>query len=145
MDETRPYRTWLRGGGEIIDIIEIPPPTDKRTFSISAAMQMFEDPRTVSGYQIELFETPTDQVIADNPLGRYALLASLQDTLLSLGAGARTLVSGRIGRTPVLEFQITKSEERALVDNRLGIARHDVTPVSRGAPLMSILNAMKLR
>jgi len=117
-----------------IEAIEITLPENKRSFSTAVAMQMFDDPRTVSGYQIELFETPGDSVIADDPLGRYALRSSLQKMLLGLGAGARTFFASEIGRSPVLEFQLTSSTANALVDNRLGIARRDVKPAVVSAP-----------
>jgi subtilase family protein len=116
-----------------IDSIEIAPVYEKRGFSTAAAMQMFEDPRTVSGYHVELFETPTQDVIADDPLGRFALLNSLQRMLLGFGSGARTFLATKVGRTPVLEFQLTRGDEPALVDNRLGLARRDVAPIQRAS------------
>ena len=133
----KPYQAPSPARSEVgaIESIEIASPANKRSFSTAAAMQMFDDPRTVSGYQIELFETPGDSVIADDPLGRFALRNSLQKMLLGLGAGARTLFSSEIGRTPVLEFQLTSGAANALVDNRLGLARRDVTPVAAPAPV----------
>jgi len=92
-----------------------------------AAIQMFEDPRTVSGYQIELFETPGDSVISDDPLGRFELRNSLRELLPGLGDGARTPISGEIGRTTVLELQLTRDTASALIDNRLGLVRRDAT------------------
>jgi hypothetical protein len=118
-----------------IETIAIAPAADKRSFSTAEAMRMLQDPRTVSGYQIELFETPTENVIADDPLGRYALRQSLQQTLLDLGPGARTYIATKIGRTPILEIQLTTSDTEALVDNRLGIAKRDVVPLVRGGPV----------
>lgn len=115
--------------------IEIAPVTSKRIFSTAAAMQMFSDPRTVSGYHIELFETPPRDVIADDPLGHGALLNSLQKILLGFGPGTRTLLATKLGRTPVLEFQLTRSDEPALVDNRLGLAGRDVTAIARSGPV----------
>ncbi|MEO9877512.1 MAG: S8 family peptidase [Anderseniella sp.] len=133
----KPYKAPTPARSEVgaIETIEIAPPANKRNFSTAAAMQLFDDPRTVSGYQVELFETPGDNVIADDPLGRFALLSSLQDMLLGLGTGARTLFASEIGRTPVLEFQLTNSSANASVDNRLGIAGRDVTPLSAPAPV----------
>jgi len=118
-----------------IDTIEVAPISEKRNFSTAAAMQMFEDPSTVSGYYVELFETPTQNVIADDPLGRFALLNSLQNMLLSFGPGARTFLATKVGRTPVLEFQLTKGKDAALVDNRLGLGRRDVAPIARSGPV----------
>lgn len=133
----KPYRAPTPARSEVgaIESIEIAPPANKRSFSTAAAMQMFQDPRTVSGYHIELFETPGDSVIADDPLGRIALRNSLQELLLGLGAGARTFFASEIGRTPVLEFQLTSSPTNALVDNQLGLAGRDVTAVAIAAPV----------
>lgn len=132
----RAYKAPTSARSEVgaIETIEIASPTNKRSFSTAAAMQMFEDPRTVSGYHVELFETPSDSVIADDPLGRYALRNSLQEILVGLGAGARTLFATKVGRTPVLEFQLTSSKANALVDNRLGLSGRDVTPISQTNP-----------
>ena len=118
-----------------IETVEIAPPANKRSFSTAAAMQMFDDHRTVSGYQVELFETPGDSVIADDPLGRFALRDSLQKLLLGLGTGARTLLSSEIGRTTVLEIQLTSSIADAVLDNRLGLAQRDVTPIAALDPV----------
>ena len=133
----KPYSAPTPARSEVgaIETIEIAPIANKRSFSTAAAMQMFEDPRTVSGYQIELFETPTENVIADDPLGRYALRNSLQEILLELGPGARTFLSTTVGRTPVLEFQLTRDSAHAVMDNRLGLARRDVTPITRASPV----------
>lgn len=133
----KPYKAPTPARSEVgaIDTIEIAPPSNKRSFSTAAAMQMFDDPRTVSGYHIELFETPGDSVIADDPLGRFALRNSLQELLLGLGAGARTFLGSEIGRTPVLEIQLTSNSNDALVDNRLGVAGRDVTSVTSSAPV----------
>ena len=133
----KPYKAPTPARSEVgaIESIEIAPPSSKRSFSTAAAMQMFEDPRTVSGYHIELFETPVESVIADDPLGRFALRNSLQELLLGLGAGARTFFASEIGRTPVLEFQLTSSSSNALVDNRLGLAGRDVTSTAIAAPV----------
>lgn len=133
----KPYPATTAARSEVgaINSIEIAPVAEKRNFSTAAAMQMFSDPRTVSGYHIELFETPAQNVIADDPLGHGALLNSLQKTLLSFGPGTRTLLATKVGRTPVLEFQLTRGDEPALVDNRLGIAGRDVTVITRSGPV----------
>ncbi|WP_386630488.1 S8 family peptidase [Sulfitobacter geojensis] len=130
-----PATSIARSEAGAIDSIEIAPVSGKRHFSTSAAMQMFEDPRTVSGYHVELFETPARNVIADDPLGYGALLTSLQKILLSFGSGARTLLASKVGRTPVLEFQLTRGDEPALVDNRLGLSGRDVSSIARGGPV----------
>jgi hypothetical protein len=69
---------------DAVESIEIAPLEQKRTFSTAAAMATLEDPRSVSGYQIELFETPGDRVIADDPIGRNTLRSTLEALLLSL-------------------------------------------------------------
>ena len=124
----RPYKATTRARSEVgaIEAIDIAPPEDKRRFSTAAALQMLRDPYTVSGYHVELFETPSDQVIADDPLGRLALRRSLEQVLLSLGAGARTFLAPDVGRTPVLELQLTKSEDPPLIENRLRLASTDL-------------------
>ena len=133
----KPYKAPTLARSEVgaIESMEIAPTSNKRSFSTTAAMQMFEDPRTVSGYHIELFETPSDSVIADDPLGRLELRTSLQNLLLGLGTGARTCYSSEIGRTPVLEFQLTSSSANALVDNRHGIVGRNVTAIASASPV----------
>lgn len=113
-----------------IETIEIAPAEDKRSFATAAAMQMFRDPTTVSGYQIDLFEGLESQAIASDATGRTELFRSLERLLVSFGPGARTLLSVRIGRMPVLEFQLTDSDTPAIVDNRLGLVRTDIVPAS---------------
>lgn len=86
-----PYKAPSTARAEVgaIESIAIAPPEQKRAFSTSAALAALADPRAVSGYQVELFETPSDRVIADDPLGRIALRRSLEQLLLSLDLGAR--------------------------------------------------------
>jgi hypothetical protein len=132
-----PYKapTIKRAEVGAIESIEIAPPEQKRTFSTAAAMSLFDDPHTVSGYQIELFETPDDRVIADDPTGRIVLRRTLENLLLSFGRGARIYVASEIGRTPVLEVQLTRSDEAAMVDNYLGLTRADVVPLPTPAQI----------
>lgn len=118
-----------------VESIEIAPVANKRDFSTASAMKLLSDPRTVSGYHVELFETPSRNVIADDPLGQSALLISLQEIFLGFGPGSRALLATKLGRTPVLEFQLTHSDEPALIDNRLGLSGRDVTTVARGGPI----------
>lgn len=120
----KPYKAPTRKRSEVgaIETFEIAPPETKRSFSTSAALSMLRSPQTVSGYSIELFETPADAVIADDPLGRGDLRKSLETVLLSLGPGARTYLAPPIGRTPVLELQLTVSDEPPLIENRVGLA-----------------------
>jgi Subtilase family len=130
------YSNPSRARSEVgaIETVSIAPAADKRTFSTSAGIQMMKDPRTASGYRVELFETPTDNVIADDPLGQRALLKSLEKNLLELGPGTRTILATKIGRTPVLEIQLTKSKKPAVVDNRLGLATRDISPLALSGP-----------
>jgi hypothetical protein len=122
-----PYKAPTAARAEVgaIDTIEITPPEEKRTFSTAAAMSMLADPRTVSGYHIELFETPSAPEIADDPRGGNELRRSLEQLVLSFGEGTRAYFSAVIGRTPVLEMQLTSGAERALIDNRVGIVGGD--------------------
>jgi hypothetical protein len=125
-DDT-PYKAPSAARAEVgaIDTIEITPPEEKRTFSTAAAMSMLADPRTVSGYHIELFETPSEPAIADDPRGGNELRRSLEQVVLSFGEGTRAYFTAVIGRTPVLEMQLTSGGERALIDNRVGIVGGD--------------------
>jgi hypothetical protein len=127
--------TLARAEVGAIESIEIAPPEQKRTFSTAAAIASLKDPRAVSGYQIELFETPDDRVIADDPVGRIILQRTLEQLLLSLGRGARSYLTSEIGRTPVLEVQLTRSERAAVVDNRSGILRSEAIPLATPAQL----------
>ncbi|GAA0304874.1 S8 family peptidase [Rhodovulum strictum] len=125
--DSKPYKAPTIARAEVgaIETIEIAPPEQKRAFSTAAALAALEDPRVVSGYQVELFETPSDRVIADDPLGRIALRRSLERLLLSLGMGARSYLAFEVGRTPVLEVQLTTQPVDALIDNRAGVAGSD--------------------
>ncbi|MFK3888831.1 S8 family peptidase [Sphingomonas sp. NPDC079357] len=115
-----PYKAPTAARAEVgaVETIEIAPPEQKRGFSVSAALAALDDPRAVSGYSIELFNAPVDPVIADDPVGRGQLLRSLEGLFLGLGLGARAFVHRSIGRTPVLELQLTRDTRPALIDNR---------------------------
>lgn len=125
--DNEPYKAPTIARAEVgaIESIEIAPPEQKRAFSTAAALAAIDDPRAVSGYQVELFETPSERVIADDPLGRIALRRSLERLLLSLGLGARSYLAFEVGRTPVLEVQLTTQPVEALIDNRAGVAGSD--------------------
>lgn len=125
--DNQPYKAPTVARAEVgaIESIEIAPPEQKRAFSTAAALAALDDPRAVSGYQVELFETPSERVIADDPLGRFALRRSLERLLLSLGMGARSYLAFEVGRTPVLEVQLTTQPVDALIDNREGVAGSD--------------------
>lgn len=127
--DNEPYKapSTARAEAGAIESIEIAPPSQKRAFSISAAMAAFDDPRVVSGYHVELFETPDDRFIADDPIGRIALRRSLEGLLASFGRGARSYVTSAVGRTPVLELQLTTGAHPALIDNLSGLSHGDVS------------------
>jgi hypothetical protein len=125
--DNEPYKAPTIARAEVgaIETIEIAPAEQKRSFSTAVALAAFDDPRVVSGYQVELFETPSERVIADDPLGRIALRRSIERLLLSLGLGARSYLAFELGRTPVLEVQLTTQPVEALIDNRTGVAGSD--------------------
>ncbi|MBK8200471.1 MAG: S8 family peptidase [Acidobacteria bacterium] len=123
-----PAPTVRRAEVGAIESISIVAPSEKRNFSTSAAMDMFADPSTVSGYQIDLFEALEPEEIAADATGRTELYRSLVKLLVSFGPGTRTLLSMRLARMPVLEFQLTQSDAEAIVDNRLGLVRTDIAP-----------------
>jgi hypothetical protein len=129
-EDGEPYKAPTQARAEVgaIETLVIAPPEGKRGFATAAAIAAFADPRTVSGYHVELFETPDDHVIARDPLGQAALQRSLARLLLSFGQGARSYVASAIGRTPVLEVQLTRAEHPALLDNRAGLGVTDVVP-----------------
>jgi hypothetical protein len=115
----RTYRTTSRLRSEVgaIERIEIVPPAGKRTFAAAAGLQSLLGPTAFPGYLIELFEVPTLDTIASDRWGRRELFNSLFRTLLNLGNGARSLLLPAIGRTPILELQLTRSAATAaLVD-----------------------------
>lgn len=126
IDDT-PYKAPTAARAEVgaIDTFEITPPEEKRNFSTAAAISMLADPRTVSGYHIELFETPSAPEIADDPRGGNELRRSLEQVVLSFGDGTRAYFSAVVGRTPVIEMQLTSGAERALIDNRVGLVGGD--------------------
>lgn len=131
-----PYKAPTPARSEVgaIETIEIAPPERKRSFSISAALAALDDPRAVSGYQIELFHAPADPVIADDPIGRGALLRSFEGLLIGLGSGARAFVHRSIGRTPVLELQLTTDAQPALIDNRSSPAGGEIAAALPATP-----------
>lgn len=132
-----------------IESLEVASPEQKRSFSTAAAIAALDDPRVASGYQVELFETPVARVIADDPTGRIALRRSLEQLLLSLGRGARSYLAFELGRTPVLEVQLTVGGAEALIDSRASLARTEIPQTA--APLVdrnpdrheAVLNALQ--
>ena len=105
------YKDPSRARSEVgaIKSIEITSPIDKRAFSAMEAVQVLKDSKTVSGYLIELFETPSISGFADDELRK-----SLKSMLMGLGPGARTLPLLRSGRVTILELRLTRSDEDAI-------------------------------
>jgi hypothetical protein len=115
----RRYRTTSRLRSEVgaLERIEIVAPAGKRTFAATAGLQSLLGPTAFPGYLIELFEVPALDTIASDRWGRRELFNSLFRTLLNLGNGARSLLLPAVGRTPILELQLTRSAATAaLVD-----------------------------
>lgn len=128
--DNKPYKAPSAARAEVgaIETIEIAPPAQKRSFSVAAALAALDDPRAVSGYQVELFHSPADPVIADDPIGRTRLLRTFERLLSNLGEGARSYIQRPIGRTPVLELQLTSGSQPALIDNRSSPVGGEITP-----------------
>lgn len=128
--EGKPRRTTTRMRCEVgaIETIEVLSPADKREFSASAAVQAFLDPHAFPGYHIELFEVPDLREVAADRWGRKELFESLFQLLLDLGPGARSFLLPPVGRTPMLEVQITRQKEPpALIDLRqIAVASADL-------------------
>ena len=115
----RVYRTTTRLRSEVgaIESIEILPANDKRLFSAAEAVQAFVDPSAFPGYQVELFEVPPLNAIETDRWGRRQLFESLFKLLTSLGNGTRSYLLPAVGRTPMLDVQLTRSpDEPALLD-----------------------------
>lgn len=132
-----PYKAPTSARAEVgaIETIEIAPPMGKRSFSVVAALAALDDPRAVSGYHIELFYSSTNLVIADDPTGRASLLRSLERLLAGLGQGARSFIHRSIGRTPVLELQLTSGGHPALIENRSGQVGGEIAPALPAAAI----------
>ena len=113
----------------------IAPAEDKRNFSASYAVSLFADPTTVSGYQIELFETPGDSEISDDPLGRIALGKSLAGLFRNLGNGAVAIINPDVGTTPLVELRLTQASTTAALESRIGLMGSEVGIATREAEL----------
>lgn len=119
------YRSPSRARSEVgaIETIEILPATDKRRFAVQSAVAAFHEPTTFPGYQIELFEVPPRAEIAVDRVGRRELFESFFAILHSLGAGARSILLPDVGRTPLLELQLTSAPDAPrLIDLRQPVA-----------------------
>jgi hypothetical protein len=115
--QSYPTTTRLRSEVGAIESIEIVPVAGKRLFSAAAAVRSLLNPHSFPGYQVELFEVPALHEIATDRSGRRELFDSLFRLLLALGPGARSYLLPAVGRTPMLEVQLTRSPDApALVD-----------------------------
>lgn len=111
--------TRLRSEVGAIETIEILPAADKRRFKVQDAVAAFHEPHTFPGYQIELFEVPPQAEIAADRVGRRELFESFFHLLLSFGPGTRSILLPDVGRTPMLELQLTVGADAPqLVDLR---------------------------
>jgi hypothetical protein len=130
----RKYRATTRLRSEVgaIEQVEVVPAADKRLFSAEAAVQSFTQPTTFPGYLIELFEIPPFHTIASDTTGRRELFGSLFRTLLDLGQGARSYLLPTVGRTPMLELQVTRSSAPpSLVDlSQIEATSSDLPPTT---------------
>ena len=104
--------------------------SSKRDFSTLAAIESYETRDVVSGYILELFDTPQDPEIADDILGSQALEESLTRIIRELGPGTRAFQIPSVGRTSLIELQLTVSDAPALFENLRNIQtrglRHDL-------------------
>lgn len=130
----KPYKSPTRERSEVgaVDTISIAPISTKKSFTTSEALEMLQDSATISGYLVELFETPGDDVIADDALGRVELHKSLENIIRGFGRGARAFLVPPVGRTPVIEFQLTRDDAPASIENRSGF--NSITVSDRKEP-----------
>lgn len=97
-----------------IGLIEIARPVDKRDFSTSAAVSVFEDPWVASGYLVELFETPADG--DERSDGLSEMFQTLQETVSAAGLGTRAQLWGVAETAPILDLLLTNEERPPIVD-----------------------------
>ena len=104
---------------------------EKRRFSTSEALRIFQDKRTVSGYQIELFEYPDQKYGPKDLSGISALYKSLETLLLSFGAGSRTYLFSNSSNSQELELQLTTDSAQAIVENPNSPIAQNVETIDR--------------
>lgn len=145
------YNVPSRARSEVgaIDLIEISPSHEKCAFTATEAINMLKNPKAVSGYHVELFETPNDPDITDDPLGQSALLSSLNDTFVGFGDGASVFLMPPIGKTTVLEFMLAKNSHPTFIENRIEVVnkemdqnRYNLTPDYSEERHKRVLNAL---
>lgn len=104
---------------------------EKRRFSTSEALRIFQDKRTVSGYQIELFEYPDQKYDPNDLSGIPALYKSLETLLHSFGAGSRTYLLSNSSNSQELELQLTTDSAQAIVENPNSTIAQNVDTIDR--------------
>ena len=107
------------------------PTNEKRRFSTTEALRIFQDKRTVSGYQIELFEFPDQKYDPKDLSGISALYNSLETLLLSFGAGSRTYLLTNSINSQELELQLTTDSAQAIVENPNSPIARNVETIDR--------------
>lgn len=119
----KPYPVPSRARSETgaIESISIIAAEAKRNFDLDVALETLDDPASVSGYQVELFAPTMSSDIDPDFYGTKQLSDSLQRLLQRSDPGTKIQLTPRIGRTPVLEFQLTKSDLPPRIQNRSGI------------------------
>lgn len=119
----KPYPVPTRARSETgaIESVSIIESEAKRDFDLGMALETLDDPASVSGYQVELFAPTMSSDIDPDFYGTRQLSDSLQRLLQRSDPGTKIQLTPRIGRTPVLEFQLTKSDQPPRIHNRSGI------------------------
>lgn len=114
-----PYDNVSKERAEVgaIESISIVATSSKRKFSAVSAVELFKSRKVVSGYIVELFETPSDSHISDDVLGQDALEESLMRMFMEFGSGTRAFLIPPVGRTPLIELQLTEAGAPAFVEN----------------------------
>lgn len=116
-----------------IEFLELAPTNLKRGFAAGAAVAALSDPRTASGYLVELFETQPLLGGSDHDaLGFRRSLMSLQSILSEGGTGLLATLLPSPGGVPAIEVMLTESRDPPRLEDRRVIQagrREIVTPV----------------
>lgn len=96
--------------GAIADLDEVEA-SDKIMFDIEEALAKLQEPATVSGYRVELYETYSPQTLSDDLLGRRRLQQSFVETFMSLAPGVRGTILSAPGKAGLMEFQLTDDRD----------------------------------
>ena len=123
-----------------IEMLEIAPPNQKRTFSASDAVSALLHPSAASGYVIELFEhAPLQALSADDVLGLHRSFDTLQSLLLSTGGGLYAALLPSPGGVQALEMILTRSGQPPRIED-LRAVRRDLAAVPSRQPLDQDIN-----